>query len=548
MPPSAPLLAVEDLIVEHRIAGASRRILDNVSLTLNQGDFLAIVGQSGSGKTTLGHALIGLLAEELRVVSGRVTLAGTDLLALPEHRLADLRGRDIGFVPQDPGSALNPVKTIGAQLAEAFRLHGAGWFRRRVVRAQCLRLLEEVGIDRPAERFRQYPHQLSGGQKQRVLLAIAFAHSPRLLIADEPTSALDVTVRRQVMALFDRLVRDHGTTVIFVTHDIALAADHASRLLVMRDGRVVEQGTSADVLARPAEPYTKQLIANALPPSAARRAPAPLAPEADAAPIIAVEELVKIFGPARGASPFTAVDRVSFAIQPGSTFALVGESGSGKSTTVRTLIGLEPATAGAIRFDGRDITRTTPAERRELWRDVQLVHQNPFSSLNPRATIGDIVASPLVAHRIGSRATRDERVSELLDAVGLPAGIHSRRPHELSGGQRQRVAIARALATKARVIVLDEALSALDVVTQAQILDLLRGLQADLGLTYIFISHDLGMVRDFADEVGVMRRGRLVESGPVERIFRHPASGYTRALLDALPGERLARYAGASPN
>lgn len=537
----APLLEVRDLAVDHVSGAGRRRILSGIDLTLNRGDFLALVGASGSGKTTLSHAIVGLLPPTLVVTAGRIAFEGQDLLALGERRLSRLRGRDIGFVPQDPGAALNPVKTISSQLAEVFRLHGPLWGRWGEIRARSIALLDEVGVDRPAERLRQYPHELSGGQKQRVLLAIAFAHRPRLLIADEPTSALDVTVQKQVMAVFDRLVREHGTTVVFVTHDIALAADHASRLLVMRDGAAVEEGAVSRIVGAPRDPYTRLLVSSALPrPSAEPRAASSRAP---AEPVLAVEGLAKIFRRSgfagRGGEAFGAVEDVSFTVRPGSTFALVGESGSGKSTTARAILGLEDASAGRILFKGRDITHAAPRERRLIWRDLQLVHQNPFSSLNPRATIGEIVASPLVAHGIGSRAERATRVADLLAAVGLPPDTAARRPRELSGGQRQRVAIARALAPAADVIILDEALSALDVVTQAQILALLRRLQVDLSLTYVFISHDLRVVRDFADDVGVMRRGRMVEQGPVADVFTRPETGYTRALLDAVPGDRL---------
>lgn len=535
-----PLLEVRGLCVDHIAGAGRRRILNDIDLTLDPGDFLALVGASGSGKTTLSHAVIGLLPETFAVTAGRIGFAGQDMLSLGERRLSRLRGHDIAFVPQDPGSALNPVKTIGRQIAEVFRLHGPLWGRWGEIHARSVALLEEVGIDRPAERLRQYPHQLSGGQKQRVLLAIAFAHRPRLLIADEPTSALDVTVQKQVMAVFDRLVREHGTTVIFVTHDIALAADHASRILVMRDGTALEDGPASRIVGAPRDPYTRLLISSALPSPAEPRAAA--VGESNE-PVLAVEGLGKVFhgGGIAGSAgkTFRAVEDVSFTVRPGATFALVGESGSGKSTTARTILGLEPASSGRVLFKGRNITHASVRERRVLWRDLQLVHQNPFSSLNPRATIAEIVASPLVAHGVGSRVERAARVATLLDAVGLPADVAQRRPRELSGGQRQRVAIARALAPSAEVIVLDEALSALDVITQTQIIALLRRLQSELKLTYIFISHDLRVVRDFADDVGVMRRGRMVEQGRVADVFAHPTTDYTRSLIEAVPGARL---------
>jgi len=539
-----PLLDIAELVIGRRTSPETPPILEGVGLSLKAGDFLAVVGESGSGKTTLSHAVIGLLSEALSIRSGRIDFLGRDLAGLSDRDFARIRGRDIGFVPQDPGASLNPVKTIGAQLLEVFALHPEIAPPRGEARIRALDLLRDVGIDRPEERFRQYPHQLSGGMKQRVLLAIAFALKPRLLIADEPTSALDVTVQKQVMAVLQRLVSENGTTVIFVTHDIALAAEYASRLLVMRGGKIVEDGALADVLAKPRDAYTRTLLANALPQ------PHDGKPAGEDTPaLIEVEELVKRFGGksslGRRKPSIAAVDGVSFSVRAGRTFALVGESGSGKSTTARIIIGLETASEGSVRFGGADVTHLPPGERRLFWRGIQLVHQNPFASLNPRATLAEIIASPLVAHRIGDAASRRERVRELLEQVGLPAEFAGRRPAELSGGQRQRVAIARALALKAGVIILDEALSALDVVTQAQILTLLHRLQRDIGLTYIFISHDLGVVRDFADDVGVMQRGRLVETGTVADVFTRPASPYTRALLDAHPGEALARYAAA---
>jgi len=531
------ILDIQNLLVARPAGAAGPPILDHVNFALRRGDFLAIVGESGSGKTTLAHAIIGLLAEGVTVKSGQIRFGYTDLLTVPDHRLTRIRGAEIGFVPQDPATSLNPVKTIGAQLSEVFRLRARSWGGTN--KARCIALLEQVGIDQPERRLKQYPHQLSGGQKQRVLIAIGFALNPRLLIADEPTSALDVTVQKQVMTVFDRLVAEHGTTVVFVTHNIALAADHASRILVMRGGKIVEGNDLAGILARPVDPYTRLLLESARSDSR----PTPRRAVSDGA-IIEVESLVKVFDAkarlTRSHPPLTAVDHVSFAVRPGSTFGIVGESGSGKSTTARMIIGLESPTAGHVRFNGQDITRLPRAEQRAVWRDIQLVHQNPYASLNPRAKIGEIIASPLRAHGIGSAVFRAERAASLLEQVGLPRSLLARRPRELSGGQRQRVAIARALALNAKIIILDEALSALDVVTQAQVLDLLRALQEELGLTYIFISHDLTVVKQFADDIAVMHRGRLVEIGPVAEIFERPATPYTRSLLGALPGQRLA--------
>ncbi|WP_158929888.1 ABC transporter ATP-binding protein [Acidisphaera sp. S103] len=526
------ILRVRNLVVGR--SDAPTAILKGIGFSLRRGDFLAVVGESGSGKTTLSRAIIGLLAPELRIASGEITFAGADLTRMNERQFTQLRGQDIGFVPQDPGLSLNPTKTIGSQLSEVFRLRTDIALTGAAIQAHCIALLNQVGIDRPEERLRHYPHQLSGGQKQRVLIAIAFACNPHLLIADEPTSALNVTVQRQVMTVFDRLVAERGTTVVFVTHDIALAADHASHILVLRDGRVVEAGPVGEILRNPASSYTRSLLA-------AQCTATPIisrAPEvAQHDRILEVEDLVMIFGDHAGPP---AVDGVSFSVRRGSTFALVGESGSGKSTTARMVLGLERAVSGRIRLNGRDITRPSLAERRRVWREIQFVHQNPDASLNPRETVGGIVGSPLRAHRAGTAAQRAARIAALLEQVGLPSEVTAKRPAELSGGQRQRVAIARALALDARMLILDEALSALDIVTRMQILDLLRRLQQSLGLTLIFISHDLSVVRQFADDVGVMHQGRLVETGSIGTIFDTPATPYTRALLAAQPGHRLA--------
>jgi peptide/nickel transport system ATP-binding protein len=451
MSESETILQVRNLVVG-RLDSAAPAILKGIGFSLRRGDFLAVVGESGSGKTTLSRAIIGLLAPELRIASGEITFAGADLTRLNERQFTRLRGQDIGFVPQDPGLSLNPAKTIGSQISEVFRLRTDTGLNGAAIQDRCIALLEQVGIDRPKERLRQYPHQLSGGQRQRVLIAIAFACNPHLLIADEPTSALDVTVQRQVMTVFDRLVAERGTTVVFVTHDIALAADHASHILVLRDGRAVEAGPVGEILRNPASSYTRSLLA-------AQRTGTPVVSGASGYdPILEVEDLVMTFGDHAGPP---AVDGVSFAVRRGSTFALVGESGSGKSTTARMILGLERVVSGRICLNGRDITRLGLAERRQIWREIQFVHQNPDASLNPRETVGGIVGSPLRAHRAGTAAHRAARIAVLLERVGLPSEVTTKRPAELSGGQRQRVAIARALALDAKMLILDEALSAL---------------------------------------------------------------------------------------
>ena len=544
--PARSLLSVRGLTIEYgralsRSGNAAAPAAAGVDLEVNRGEVVAIVGESGSGKSTLAKAIIGLLPDTGRITAGTITFDGQDLTSVADGGFRRLRGRRIGLVPQDPGASLDPVKTIGAQVAEIFRLHPEAVPRgkrltRAELRGEVIRLLELVGIDRPEERMRQYPHELSGGLKQRVLIAIAFALQPDLLIADEPTSALDVTVQSRVLEVFKRLATTYGTAVLFVTHDLAVATDYASRVVVMNSGRIREDRPVLDILTRPEDPYTVQLLAGASP---GHRADEPLArpPSSSGIPALEVHNLAKVFS--RTGTERRAVDGVSFAVRAGTTFALVGESGSGKSTTARLILRLLDPTGGTVRIAGEDVTATAGKARRELWRSLQLVYQNPDTALDPRLSVEDIIGEPLRNYRIGTKAEQKARVAELLEQVNLPGRLGRSRPMELSGGQRQRVAIARALAPGARTLVLDEALSALDVLTQAQVLELLKSLQEELGLSYLFISHDLHVVEQVSDDVGVMHRGQLVETGPTAAIFANPASEYTRRLLAANPGHRL---------
>jgi peptide/nickel transport system ATP-binding protein len=540
------LLELDALAVSYLTGGVHRRAVQNVSLAIEPGQTVALVGESGSGKTTTAQAVIGLLPENGRIDHGRVLLGGTDIAGWSERRLRAVRGTQVSLVPQDPVSSLDPVQTIGAQIAEVFRLHEPR--DRRPVRPRVLALLERVGIDEPEHRARQYPHELSGGMRQRVLIAIAVALHPRLIIADEPTSALDVTVQRNVLDLLDSLREEFGTAVLFVTHDLAVAAERSQRLVVMRDGRIEEQDDTAAILRAPGSPYTRALLADAPAFSTSERparpvialaagVPAPAAGTAAAAsPALAVTGLVKEFRRGSRGATFRAVDDVSFAVPAGTTHAIVGESGSGKTTTARMVARFESPTAGSIALAGEDITDARGAALRALRRRVQLVYQTPFSTLDPRQRIRDIVEEPLRNFGLGDRAARRDRAAELIDRVTLPSSVLTRHPRELSGGQRQRVAIARALALDPAVVVLDEAVSALDVTVQAGILRLLDELQRDLGLTYLFISHDLAVVRQISDTVSVMRRGRVVESGPVATLFAEPQHEYTQQLLSAVPG------------
>ncbi|GLK16684.1 ABC transporter ATP-binding protein [Herbiconiux flava] len=520
----------------------------DVSLELAPGETLAVVGESGSGKSTTAAAINRLLPGNGRITAGKVLFEGRDLASLREKQMTGIRGAQIGLVPQDPMSNLNPLQRIGHQIEEALTVHGKAG--RGTARGKAVELLELVGIPDPEKRVDQYPHEFSGGMRQRVLIAIGLACRPRLLIADEPTSALDVTVQRRILDQLALLTQEMGTSVFLITHDLGLAAERADRMVVMRRGEIVESGDSAQILSNPEHEYTKQLIA-AVPSLAVERAPAREAvrvaggaPDARADDaLVRIDELTKVFtlrGRGGATNDFAAVDSVSFDIPRGRTVAIVGESGSGKSTTANLVLALETPTSGRIDFEGTDMVSLDRKGLFAFRRRVQPVFQNPYASLDPRFPVGRSIAEPLVVHRIGDSRSRRDRVVELLEQVALAPALADRLPHELSGGQRQRVAIARALALSPDLVVLDEAVSALDVVVQAQVLDLLAELQQQLGLSYLFISHDLAVVRMVSDVVHVMQRGRFVESGTPEQIFGSPQQEYTRELLAAIPRARAA--------
>ena len=522
---TAPLLEVTDLAVSFVDSPAVR----GVSLTLAPGERVAVVGQSGSGKSTTAHAIIGLLPGAGRVTDGAIRWRGEDITHAGERRMRRLRGREIGLVPQDPMSNLNPVSRVGRQVAETLVAHGM--CGRRQAWRQAVDLLGQAGIPEPARRARQYPHEFSGGMRQRVLIAIALACRPDLLIADEPTSALDVTVQRQILDHLEKLTDELGTALLLVTHDLGLAVDRTSRVVVMSEGEVVETGPARQVLTEPREEYTKRLVAAVPSLSAPKRVTA-----AEVSPVLEVSHVSKEYRVRGRGGVLRAVDDVSFTVGRGRTTAIVGESGSGKTTTAHMVLGLVPATSGRILLDGEEIVGLRGSSLRAARRAMQPVFQNPYASLNPMWTVDRIVAEPLRTFGVGDRATRRSRVAELLDQVALPAAMAHRYPNELSGGQRQRVAIARALALGPRLVVCDEPVSALDVLVQDQILDLLSSLQAELGLSYLFISHDLAVVRSLAHDVLVMRDGRVVEQGPVEQVLTAPTDEYTRQLLEAVPG------------
>ncbi|QKS12683.1 ABC transporter ATP-binding protein [Curtobacterium sp. Csp1] len=527
------LLAVRDL----RVAFGDREVLHGVDLDVRRGERVAIVGQSGSGKSTLIAALLRLLPGAGHITGGAITLGDDDIAHADEPLMRRIRGGRIGLVPQDPSTNLNPSMRVGAQIADALR---AGGLRgRAAVRRRVVELMTEAGIPEAARRADQFPHEFSGGMRQRILIAVALARQPELLIADEPTSALDVTVQRQILDHLQTLVDQHGTTLLFVTHDLGVAADRTDRIVVMLDGEVVEQGAPAAILRDPQHEYTKRLIAAA--PALSGVAPEPTAP---GEPILVVSDLVKEYRlRGRGAGTLRASDGVSFTVRRGTTTAVVGESGSGKTTVARIVLGLETPTSGTALVDGLSIGAARGRERRAVRRRVQPVFQDPYGSLDPTSTIERIIDEPLRVFGVGDRASRTERVATLLDQVALPREVAQLRPNELSGGQRQRVAIARALALEPELIILDEAVSALDVLVQEQILTLLDDLQDRLGLSYLFITHDLGVVRRIADDVVVMRRGKVVERGSVAAVFDDPQEQYTRDLLDAIPGRSLAEAA-----
>ncbi|MEH2922142.1 dipeptide ABC transporter ATP-binding protein [Samsonia erythrinae] len=533
-----PVLALENVTIAYRSDDREQTVVENVSFHIQPGEVVALVGESGSGKTTTAQAVIGLLAENGRLTRGAIRLNGVDISGWSQKRLDSVRGAQVSLIPQDPTSSLNPVQTIGEQVDEILRIHLRE--DRQTTRQKTLALLERVGLNQPELRAKQYPHELSGGMKQRVLIAIAIALKPALIIADEPTSALDVTVQKRILDLLDELRRENGTAVLFVTHDLGVAAERADRLLVFQNGDIQEQGPTLEVLSAPSSHYARTLLANV--PSLNPTPRPPRSPASDI--IVSVENLVQTFPlSGRKGEHFRAVDDVSFRVARGTTHAIVGESGSGKTTTARSLLGFHHPSAGRILIDGTDITHLKGEALRQFRQKIQLVYQNPFGSLDPSQRLYDIVEEPLRNFNRHTAVQRERKIHEMFERVALPIALLSRKPRELSGGQRQRVAIARALVLEPQVLVLDEAVSALDVTVQAQILRLLTELQASLGLTYLFISHDLAVVRQIADTVSVLYHGKQLESGPVEQIFAQPEHRYTRELIEAIPGQQHPAFA-----
>ena len=512
--------------------GADRPFaLQDVSLTLQAGEILCVVGESGSGKSMTASAIMRLLPPGVAVTAGQITLAGTDLLALDDAAMRRVRGAKVGMIFQEPMTALNPLRRIGDQIGEMFRTHTD--LSRAEIARRVLALLGEVGLPDPASTQRAYPHELSGGQRQRAMIAMALALEPAVLVADEPTTALDVTTQAQILALIRALQHRRGMAVLFITHDFGVVADIADRIAVMQAGRVVEQGVAADILRRPQHPYTKALIA-AVPPLT-RIAPVVAS---DAPPILVLEGVTKTYGRpglfGRGRVTRAVAD-VSLALPRGSTLGIVGESGSGKSTLARCIVRLLQPEAGTIRLDGVDLLSLSPHAMRQAAAQVQMVFQDPYGSLNPRRRAGELVAQGPMLHGV-SRADAMARVRELFALVGLSPDAVDRFPHEFSGGQRQRIGLARALALRPAVLVADEAVSALDVSVQAQVLRLLADLRARLGLSMVFITHDLRVAAQICDRIAVMRAGTVVEQGLAGDVLGDPQHAYTQALLAAVPG------------
>ena len=558
-----PLLQIDHLRIEFALRQGTEVAVDDLSLSLEPGEILGLVGESGAGKSTVGNGVIDLVAPPGYVAGGDVQLDGRRISGLDEESMRALRGAEIGFIFQDPMTSLNPVLTVETQLVETLLANGG--IDEAAARARAVEMLAAVGIPEPADRVKQYPHQFSGGMRQRVVIAIALAAQPKLIIADEPTTALDVSIQDQILKLIQKLCKERGVGVLLVTHDMGVIATVADRVAVMYRGRLMEEGPTRQILERPEHPYTKSLI-SAVPRTDVKLRRFPQVEYIEkggevkridvASHWLGADRDEQLGGDAilevrdvdlrfltrhalleKNRRYVQAAKAVSFDVLRGETFGLVGESGSGKSTIARIIAGLQKPDAGSIRFDGRELVGLrSRAEWLAVHRKMQMVFQNPYSSMNPRLRVGDIIAEPIRFHKLAdSRAQTEGIVADLLDHVGLGARAASRFPHEFSGGQRQRISIARALASRPRFLICDEPTSALDVSVQAQILNLLKDLQAELGLTMLFISHDLPVIRQMCDRIGVMQHGVLLEVAETEQLFEHPQHPYSRDLLALMP-------------
>jgi peptide/nickel transport system ATP-binding protein len=528
---TTPLLSVQNLSVAFN---RRHKVVDRISFSIHPGETFALVGESGSGKSITALSVLRLLPDSARMEADSIRLNGDNLLGHSELELCKIRGRRIGLVFQDPMSSLNPVMTVGSQIAEVIESHFS--LPKAAVRERVLDLLRQVEIPHPERRINDYPHQFSGGQRQRVMIAIALAGRPELLIADEPTTSLDVTIQAQILSLLKNIQQQTGMALWLISHDLALVSTMANRVAVMQQGRIVETGSLPDFFVQPKHSYTQKLL-QALPSMQSCLAHQPQ----EAPPLLKVEDFRCYYPIRKGlfrrvVDHVRAVDGVSFTIPRGKTLALVGESGCGKTTLGKALLNLIPGGAGQVLLDGVDLGRLKGEVLRQTRADMQIVFQDPFSSMNPRMLVGDIVAEGIRALHPGiDPGARREKVRSLLAQVGLPADAAARYPHEFSGGQRQRICIARALAVNPKLIVCDEPTSALDVSVQAQIIELLKTLQREKNVSYLFITHDLAVVAEIADEVAVMYRGRIVEHGDVKQVLMEPRHDYTRRLLAAAP-------------
>ncbi len=524
------ILSVENLtlVIE------KKTLLNNISFTIKKGEIFALVGESGSGKSLTSLAIMRLLPEVISVTSGDIALHDKSLFSLPEYEMQKIRGKSIAMIFQEPMSALNPVMTIGEQVAEVLAIHLG--LKGKAAKEKVVSLFQEVALKDPEERFSWYPHQLSGGQKQRVMIAMALACEPDLLIADEPTTALDVTIQAQVLTLLKKIREKRDLSILFITHDMAVVSQMADRVAVMRYGEILEEAACETFFANPQHPYTKALLRDAMQKRGEREK------RSMDSPLLLVEALKVYFPVKKGFFQRTvgyvkAVDGVTLSIAKGKTLALVGESGSGKSTIGKAILSLIDPTEGKVLFEGVDLARLKPEVLKPYRRKIQVVFQDPFSALNPRMTIGNIIREGMVSLNVGpkKREAQDIYIKELLSKVELEAEHIDRYPHEFSGGQRQRIGIARALAVQPELIICDEPTSALDVSVRAQVLKLLKRLQDESGLSYLFITHDLSIIDAVADEVAVMKEGKIVEQGKVSEVMFNPQHSYTKKLLQSAP-------------